>query len=155
MTDTEVRELDRWLQWAGGTLYSWTERDGNKRHEARVRKDGIPLRVISKDGPWEAIKKLRERYETPSAPSAAAPKERCASCPAPAAEVFRIRCSDSAAADAGIKLTGPWVDTSWDGSPIREECVPLCPQCMASQLRQFVSGWPTPAYWLKEVRCLP
>jgi hypothetical protein len=151
MTDNEKRELDRWLEWAGGEANSlYPPRVGRSLFEARVRKDGQVLRAIDPSR-YEAIHKVKTRYEAAAAPATAL-KARCASCPQDAVEEFTIRCSEQAAATVRIVLVGPWVDTTWEGSPIREETVPLCQRCMAVELRRHLSMAREPASWLKAVR---
>lgn len=154
MTDTEKFELDRWLEWAGGQVNTWRGAlVGGLYHEARARKDGEFLRAIEQDR-YAAISRLKAAYETKKA-GAAASKVRCASCPQDAVEEFKVRCSDAEAAKYGVTLTGNWIDTASDGSPIREETVALCARCMAVELRRFLSLCMDVPHWLKTVRAKP
>lgn len=154
MTDTEKRELDRWLEWVGGEVNTWRGAlVGGLYHEARARKDGQVLRAIEQDR-HAAIGRLKASYETKQT-SPAASKARCASCPQDAVEEFKVRCSDAEAAKYGVTLTGNWIDTAWDGSPIREERVPLCARCMAVEMRRFLSLCMDVPHWLKTVRASP
>jgi hypothetical protein len=121
VTDAEKQGLDAWLAWAGGEVNSWTGKDGVTQYEARARKEGTPLRRIENDR-YAAIATLKIAYLLNDRAEKET-KARCSSCPQDAVEEFKVRCSDAEAAKYGVTLAGNWVDTAWDGSPIREETV--------------------------------
>lgn len=153
MTDAEKQGLDAWLAWAGGEVNSWTGKDGLTQYEARARKEGTPLRRIETDR-YAAIATLKIAYLL-NDKAEKETKARCATCPQAAATQFKVRCSDAEAAKYGVTLTGNWVDTAWDGSPIREETVDLCARCMAVALGRFLDLTTPAAVWLKIVRAGP
>jgi hypothetical protein len=156
VTDNEKQELDRWLEWASGEVTSWPRGNTSlnlKTYEARVRKDGEPIRVHSDDR-HEAIRQLRYRFNAPAVPDA--PKRgMCASCPQDATEEFKVQVSEKAVLRAGVYLRGTFVATLPDGNTVWEETVPLCPRCMGVELRRFLALCMDPAEWLKIVRAGP
>lgn len=150
MTDLEKKELDRWLKRIGGEVNTWTTKDGVTHYEARAWKDGKVLRFINTSR-YQPISALKSAWVDDKPPEKK-PKARCSSCPQDAAEEFKIRCSDIAAARAGIVLTGPWVDTSAEGFHIHEETVRLCQRCLAKSVQWFLLLMRDPETWLKLVR---